>query len=80
MYRRDWPFDANGRGLMWNNHYGTIPTELGRLSTLETMLMDGNNFEGTLPPGLEAMTGMVMLYVKRSCLCVWGCVCGCVCA
>jgi hypothetical protein len=59
-------FDANGRGFQNNNHVGNIPTEVGGLGQwLEVLRMEGNDFEGILPPGLETMTRMVELYVMK---------------
>jgi Leucine-rich repeat (LRR) protein len=39
-----------GLFLVWNNLEGSIPSELGRLSSLGAFVLSANNLSGTIPP------------------------------
>ena len=50
-----------------HNLDGTLPTELGRLTALETIkLGDGNNLSGTLPTELGLLTQLSFFGVKNN--------------
>ena len=42
-----------------NNLTGTIPSELGNLSSLTLLSLSGNNLTGTIPPELGSLSNLV---------------------
>lgn len=52
-----------------NQFSGTLPTELGLLTNLRALWLDGNSFVGTVPPGVCDLKGRVgLVEVSADCL------------
>ena len=67
-HRREWQgvtTDINGRVIaldLWENRLtGPIPAELGALSQLTTLRLDGNELSGPIPPELGGLTDLLEL-------------------
>ena len=43
---------------------GTIPTEIGRMTSLQELRIYENNLSGTLPTSIGALTDMTLMMVK----------------
>ncbi|CAD5325711.1 unnamed protein product [Arabidopsis thaliana] len=51
---------------MWNNLTGRIPLEIGRISSLKLLLLNGNKFTGSLPPELGNLQNLNRLQVDEN--------------
>ena len=47
---------------------GQIPSELGKLSNLTELILDGNNLTGSIPPELGNLTNLRQLYLRDNAL------------
>ena len=52
--------------LWFNNLRGTIPPELGNLTALTELRLNGNNLRGTVPPELGNLTALTALNLSKN--------------
>ncbi|KAK8573123.1 hypothetical protein V6N13_099938 [Hibiscus sabdariffa] len=55
-----------GRDFMWNQMIGSIPKEIGNISTLELLLLNGNNLTGSLPDELSYLSNMNRFQIDQN--------------
>ncbi|EXB75309.1 putative LRR receptor-like serine/threonine-protein kinase [Morus notabilis] len=71
-YLRNWhkgdPCTLTGLKLdvMWNGLTGTIPKEIGKLSSLKLLLLNGNKLSGSLPDELGYLSNLNRLQVDQN--------------
>ncbi len=53
-------------GLTFRNLTGTIPAELGTLSSLTYLNLQGNNLSGTIPTSLGNLGNLTLLYLSQN--------------
>ena len=49
------------RMLAWNGFHGTIPTEIGSLSSLTRLILTGNHLSGPIPTEIAGLTSLTQL-------------------
>ncbi|KAI5404621.1 hypothetical protein KIW84_051687 [Lathyrus oleraceus] len=54
------------RDFMWNNLTGTIPKEIGHITSLRLLLLNGNKLSGSLPDELGDLTNMNRLQLDEN--------------
>ncbi|KAI5434180.1 hypothetical protein KIW84_021151 [Lathyrus oleraceus] len=59
-YRREF------KGFMWNNLTGTIPKEIGHITSLRLLLLNGNKLSGSLPDELGNLMNMNRLQLDEN--------------
>ena len=49
-----------------NNMSGEIPSWIGNMTDLTTLVLDNNSFKGKLPPEISQLSGMIFLDVSQN--------------